>query len=578
MESQQSQSQAQPQQQSATPTTTTAAIANEKCELKSEQLSPEENLQASPAPAINHHSAATRRILTTAGTLRDISEQQEIDEEYQQTEFVQMAPRNEEGHQTYTTYETLPQGAVIVCEEKIKTEDDEKIGEQSGSTATVYQEVSTQGSAIEGQEQQTTTLQYAVDASQHQPVRFRYENAPPQQIVFYENEVRNDAGPVTSISAAETSQPEPKTFTNLGTVQTLQPTDHIQAIDGYSNHSNYSLAPSQLYNNTNVLLCKSDPTLTSAVRSNAHFGGTVYDVGGESYWSNGNMEYSTTSYTHAISDEYSPNTTQWTTYEPLSGTPSTEYRCSQCTSVLMRRENGEIFCPSCTSALRFQSHGPRVVSRQQKSKASASSTSRRNGITCANCKTSSTTLWRRNNEGQPVCNACGLYFKLHNTNRPMSMKKEGIQKRKRKPKNNGSSGIKPTISGYPPKLLPPIYPSHLPAHTGIVLASGHDMHDMGVHGGNHVDMGQPHPDSHAIILTRHPTGVVTSESASHQQAQQQHTHSNPQQSESPHLPTSNVLSRHITQSVPPIDAGRGQNGEITSVITSTGITERSSNS
>lgn len=70
MESQQSQSQAQPQQQSATPTTTPAAIANEKCELKSEQLSPEENLQASPAPAINHHSAATRRILTTAGTLR----------------------------------------------------------------------------------------------------------------------------------------------------------------------------------------------------------------------------------------------------------------------------------------------------------------------------------------------------------------------------------------------------------------------------------------------------------------------------------------------------------------------------
>jgi len=39
---------------------------------------------------------------------------------------------------------------------------------------------------------------------------------------------------------------------------------------------------------------------------------------------------------------------------------------------------------------------------------------RRTGVQCANCRTSNTTLWRRNNSGEPVCNACGLYFKLHN--------------------------------------------------------------------------------------------------------------------------------------------------------------------
>ena len=38
---------------------------------------------------------------------------------------------------------------------------------------------------------------------------------------------------------------------------------------------------------------------------------------------------------------------------------------------------------------------------------------RRAGLSCSNCATTTTTLWRRNNQGEPVCNACGLYFKLH---------------------------------------------------------------------------------------------------------------------------------------------------------------------
>ena len=43
--------------------------------------------------------------------------------------------------------------------------------------------------------------------------------------------------------------------------------------------------------------------------------------------------------------------------------------------------------------------------------------------TCANCKTHSTSLWRRNTDGSPVCNACGLYAKLHKTQRPVTMRK-----------------------------------------------------------------------------------------------------------------------------------------------------------
>ena len=67
------------------------------------------------------------------------------------------------------------------------------------------------------------------------------------------------------------------------------------------------------------------------------------------------------------------------------------------------------------------------------------SATRRLGLCCTNCGTTTTTLWRRNAEGEPVCNACGLYHKLHGVNRPLAMRKDGIQTRKRKPKSSSSS-------------------------------------------------------------------------------------------------------------------------------------------
>uniref|UniRef100_T1JB54 GATA-type domain-containing protein n=1 Tax=Strigamia maritima TaxID=126957 RepID=T1JB54_STRMM len=76
---------------------------------------------------------------------------------------------------------------------------------------------------------------------------------------------------------------------------------------------------------------------------------------------------------------------------------------------------------------------------------------RRMGLSCANCQTTNTTLWRRNNQGEPVCNACGLYFKLHNVNRPMAMKKDGIQTRKRKPK---SASVSSSTADTKPKIIP----------------------------------------------------------------------------------------------------------------------------
>ncbi|XP_026850524.1 box A-binding factor, partial [Drosophila persimilis] len=70
------------------------------------------------------------------------------------------------------------------------------------------------------------------------------------------------------------------------------------------------------------------------------------------------------------------------------------------------------------------------------------SASKRNGLSCSNCLTTYTSLWRRNPAGEPVCNACGLYFKLHSVTRPLAMKKDTIQKRKRKPKGTKSEKSK----------------------------------------------------------------------------------------------------------------------------------------
>lgn len=58
---------------------------------------------------------------------------------------------------------------------------------------------------------------------------------------------------------------------------------------------------------------------------------------------------------------------------------------------------------------------------------------------CINCSTSSTPLWRRDGRGLPVCNACGLYYKLHGTHRPIALKKSISYTRKRKKEVDYSS-------------------------------------------------------------------------------------------------------------------------------------------
>ncbi|KAI9280451.1 hypothetical protein BY458DRAFT_422098, partial [Sporodiniella umbellata] len=54
---------------------------------------------------------------------------------------------------------------------------------------------------------------------------------------------------------------------------------------------------------------------------------------------------------------------------------------------------------------------------------------------CHHCQETNTTLWRRSPEGHTLCNACGLFFKLHGVIRPLSLKSSVIKRRNRSGNN-----------------------------------------------------------------------------------------------------------------------------------------------
>jgi len=179
----------------------------------------------------------------------------------------------------------------------------------------------------------------------------------------------------------------------------------------------------------------------------------------------------------SISPPRPSSTESYSGYQVQQGAGFRETRqcvnCGVSSTPLWRRDNGgNYLCNACGLYHKMNGTNRPLI----KPKNSRVSSSKRDGTSCSNCSSTTTTLWRRTTAGEIVCNACGLYQKIHNTPRPISLKKDNILTRKRK---QGKKGMVYNPSFFPGSYFPsqpstqlqPSYPTLPTSNTGALQFS-----------------------------------------------------------------------------------------------------------
>ncbi|KAJ3362507.1 hypothetical protein GGF32_005952 [Allomyces javanicus] len=134
-----------------------------------------------------------------------------------------------------------------------------------------------------------------------------------------------------------------------------------------------------------------------------------------------------------------------------------EYKCAHCgttkTPLWRRGENEEVLCNACGLYVKNNKR-PRPLTLCQSTTARAPAEPAP-PPECANCGTNTTSLWRRSKDGDPWCNACALYYKLHGKTRPATMRATVVKKRNRYPKKpRAKSGSAEPSAGKTPTPTP----------------------------------------------------------------------------------------------------------------------------
>ncbi|KAI3607043.1 siderophore biosynthesis regulatory protein [Moniliophthora roreri] len=131
-----------------------------------------------------------------------------------------------------------------------------------------------------------------------------------------------------------------------------------------------------------------------------------------------------------------------------TGPGGVKAECSNCgathTPLWRRGLNDELNCNACGLYCKLHKRPRPKTMRNSHGEGRSQTAPRQETVDvvaqCYNCHTTATPLWRKDDEGKTVCNACGLYYKLHGSARPISMKSDVIRKRSRHDARRAANG------------------------------------------------------------------------------------------------------------------------------------------